>query len=76
MAPFLEHKPRIWLDAGDHEGRMTLRDTEQLAKRLLANGWREEETLHFERIRGGTHDEASWSTRVGPLLRFLFPAVR
>ena len=72
-APLLEHKPRIWLDAGDHEGRMTLRDAELLAKRLRANGWTDEDNLHFERIHGGTHDEASWSTRVRPLLKFLFP---
>jgi predicted alpha/beta superfamily hydrolase len=71
--PLLNHKPRIWLDAGDHEGRMTLRDAELLAKRLRANGWTDEENLHFERIHGGTHDEASWSTRVRPLLKFLFP---
>ncbi len=74
-APHLEHKPRIWLDAGDHEGRVTLRDTELLAKRLRANGWVDEENLHFERIHGGTHDEASWAQRVGPLLRFLYPNV-
>jgi predicted alpha/beta superfamily hydrolase len=75
-APHLRERPRIWLDVGDHEGRMTLRDTELLSKRLLANGWREDETLHFEKIRGGTHDEASWASRVEPLLRFLFPAKR
>ena len=73
-APVLEHKPRIWLDVGDHEGRMTLRDSEQLAKRLRANDWIDEENLHFERIHGGTHDEGSWAQRVKPLLRFLFPA--
>jgi len=73
-APLLEHRPRIWLDVGDHEGRVTLRDAELLAKRLRENGWREEETLHFEKVRGGTHDEGSWAGRVGPLLRFLFPA--
>jgi predicted alpha/beta superfamily hydrolase len=73
-APFLHHRPRIWLDVGDHEGKMTLRDTELLSRRLKANGWVEDETLHFEKVRGGTHDEASWATRVGPLLRFLFPA--
>jgi len=72
-APQLQHLPRIWLDVGDHEGRMTLRDTELLEKRLLANGWRDEDTVHFEKVRGGTHDEGSWATRVGPMLRFLFP---
>ncbi len=69
----IETRPRIWLDAGDHEGRMTLRDAESLARRLLKEGWRDGETLHFERIDGGTHDEASWARRVRPLLRFLFP---
>jgi predicted alpha/beta superfamily hydrolase len=73
-APLLHHKPRIWLDVGDHEGRMTLRDGELLAKRLRANGWQDDNTLHFERVHGGTHDEQSWSTRVRPLLKFLFPA--
>ena len=73
-APFLHHKPRIWLDVGDHEGKMTLRDTELLSKRLKANGWVEDETLYFEKVRGGMHDEPSWATRVGPMLRFLFPA--
>jgi len=74
VGPFLKKKPRIWLDVGDHEGRMTLRDTELLARRLEASGWRDEVDFHFEKVRGGTHDEASWSGRVGPLLRFLFPA--
>ncbi len=74
LGPLLEHRPRVWLDAGDHEGRMTLKDAQALAERLRDNGWVDDETLHFERIRGGTHDEASWSTRVRPMLRFLFPA--
>jgi predicted alpha/beta superfamily hydrolase len=73
-APSLKDRPRIWLDVGDHEGRMTLKDVELLHKRLKANGWLDEESVHFEKVRGGTHDEASWAGRVGPLLRFLFPA--
>jgi enterochelin esterase-like enzyme len=71
--PTLHHRPRVWLDVGDHEGRMTLRDTELLDKRLLANGWKAGESVHFERVHGGTHDEGSWARRVGPMLRFLFP---
>ena len=62
------------LDVGDREGRKTLRDTEQLMRRLKANGWTPDESLHFERVEGGTHDEASWATRVRPMLSFLFPA--
>jgi enterochelin esterase-like enzyme len=74
VAPGIGHRARIWLDVGDHEGRMTLKDTELLAKRLRAHGWVDEETVHFEKVRGGTHDEGSWAGRVGDLLRFLFPA--
>ncbi|WP_263359211.1 alpha/beta hydrolase [Acidicapsa ligni] len=74
VAPHLQAKPRIWLDAGDLEGRMMVRDAEVLARRLKANGWRDEESVHFEKAPGGTHDEASWAKRVRPMLRFLFPA--
>jgi enterochelin esterase-like enzyme len=74
VAPGIEDHPRIWLDAGDLEGRMTLKNTELLAKRLRENGWRDGETLDFEKIRGGRHNELSWAERVGPMLRFLYPA--
>lgn len=75
-AAYLNHRPRIWLDAGDHEGRMMVRDAELLARRLRANGWEDGKSLHVEKARGGTHDEASWAKRVGPMLQFLFPAKR
>ncbi len=73
-APEIWERPRVWLDVGDREGSRTLADAEQLNRRLVANGWRAGETLHFERVHGGTHDEASWARRVRPMLRFLFPA--
>jgi enterochelin esterase-like enzyme len=73
-APEIWERPRLWLDVGDREGRRTLHDAETLNRRLKANGWRPGETLHFERVPGGTHDEASWSRRVRPMLRFLYPA--
>ena len=73
-APQIWERPRTWLDVGDREGHRTLKDAETLARRLKANGWRPGETLHFERVHGGTHDEASWARRVRPMLRFLFPA--
>jgi predicted alpha/beta superfamily hydrolase len=75
-APEIGEKPRLWLDAGDREGRRTLQNAEQLNHRLVSNGWRPGETLHFERIAGGTHDEASWATRVRPMLEFLYPSPR
>jgi enterochelin esterase-like enzyme len=72
-APEIWDRPKLWLDVGDHEGRRTLHDVEHLNRRLKANHWRPGETLHFEKIHGGTHDEASWSRRVRPMLKFLFP---
>jgi enterochelin esterase-like enzyme len=73
-APQIWERPRVWLDVGDHEGQRTLRDVEHLARRLKANGWHSGETMHFEKVHGGTHDEASWAGRVRQMLRFLFPA--
>ena len=73
-APQVWERPRVWLDVGDKEGQRTLKDAEQLNRRLKANGWRPGETLHFEKVHGGTHDESSWARRVRPMLRFLFPA--
>lgn len=72
-APELRDRPRIWLDVGDAEGRRTLGDAELLEARLKVHGWREGVNLHFERVAGGKHDEASWAERVRPMLRFLFP---
>jgi predicted alpha/beta superfamily hydrolase len=72
-APQIWEKPRMWLDVGEREGHRTLRDAEALARRLRANGWVPGETLRFERVADGTHDEASWARRVKPMLRFLYP---
>ena len=74
--PRIREKPRIWLDVGTGEGRRTLDNAGQLDRRLIANGWQPGQDLHFEQVVGGTHDEASWATRVRPMLRFLFPALR
>jgi predicted alpha/beta superfamily hydrolase len=70
----LHQHPHIWLDVGDAEGRRALSDVELLERRLKANGWRPEIDFHYERIAGGTHDEAAWAKRVGPMLQFLFPS--
>jgi enterochelin esterase-like enzyme len=73
-APQIWERPRMWLDVGDKEGRRTLHDVEHLNRRLKANGWVSGETLHFEKVHGGAHDESSWALRVRPMLKFLFPA--
>lgn len=70
----IRHRPRIWLDVGDAEGRRTMADTDLLDRRLEASGWRPEREIHYERVAGGTHDETAWAQRVAPMLRYLFPA--
>ncbi|MGA2650817.1 MAG: alpha/beta hydrolase-fold protein [Terracidiphilus sp.] len=73
-APEIWDRPKLWLDIGDQEGRRSVHDVEHLNRRLKANHWCPGETLHFEKVHGGTHDEASWARRVRPMLNFLFPA--
>jgi enterochelin esterase-like enzyme len=73
-APEIWDRPRLWLDVGDMEGRRAVHDAETLNRRLKANHWRQGETLHFEKVHGGIHNEASWAHRVRPMLKFLFPA--
>jgi predicted alpha/beta superfamily hydrolase len=72
--PQIQEKPRIWLDVGESEGRKTIDNAGQLNQRLVAQGWRPGDNLYFARVADGTHDEASWGTRVPPMLKFLFPA--
>ncbi len=72
----LAERPRIYLDVGDAEGKRTMADADLLERRLKARGWREGEDLRYVRVPGGTHDEAAWAARVGPMLEFLFPAER
>ena len=67
-------RPRIWLDMGTQEGKRTLQDTEALHRLLVQQGWKEGKDVTYMRVAGGTHDELAWATRVGPFLKFLFPA--
>jgi predicted alpha/beta superfamily hydrolase len=66
--------PRIWLDIGTREGPRIVDDVERFRDVLLTKGWRPEQDLHYERVEGAEHNEAAWARRVGPFLRFLFPA--
>jgi len=68
-------RPSIWLDIGTREGPKIVPDVEQFRDLLLKKGWREGQDLHYERVEGAEHNEASWSQRIGPVLAFLYPAV-
>jgi len=70
----VEPRPRIWLDIGTREGPRILDDVENFRDVLLEKGWVLERDLHYERVEGAEHNEAAWAARVGPFLKFLFPA--
>lgn len=75
---YLPAKPttRIWLDIGSKEGKFTPGYVRDLRDLLVLQGWRLDADLKFTEIRGGQHNEAAWSKRVEPALRFLFPKQR
>ena len=69
---------RIWLDMGTREGGQEAAEhrnnARQLRDALLAKGWRENLDLKYYEAEGAEHNEGAWALRVGPMLRFLFPA--
>ncbi|MGC2388760.1 MAG: alpha/beta hydrolase-fold protein, partial [Candidatus Acidiferrum sp.] len=67
-------RPAIWLDIGTSEGPRIVQDVEQFRDVLLQKGWQLGRDLYYERVEGAQHNEAAWAQRVGPFLRFLFPA--
>ncbi|MDQ3169589.1 MAG: alpha/beta hydrolase-fold protein [Acidobacteriota bacterium] len=71
-----EPKPRlrIWLDIGTGEGRKTLLDARALRNELVRAGWVLGQDLHYSEVPDAGHNEASWASRVGPFLKYLFPA--
>jgi predicted alpha/beta superfamily hydrolase len=67
-------RPRIWLDIGTGEGPRIVQDVEKFRDVLLEKGWQLDDDLHYERVEGAEHNEAAGAQRVGPFLRFLYPA--
>jgi predicted alpha/beta superfamily hydrolase len=70
----VQPRSRIWLDIGTREGPRIVHDVESFRDILLEKGWKLEQDLHYERVEGAEHNEAAWAQRVGPFLRFLYPA--
>lgn len=80
--PTPAQRPRIWLDAGTHEAKGDINgngvpdlidDLRTMRAVLLAHGYREDDDLIYKEVVGATHDEQSWSQRVGDVLRYFFP---
>jgi predicted alpha/beta superfamily hydrolase len=75
-------RPNIWLDAGSRESDLDancngvpdlIDDLRTLRAVPLHQGYREGEDLLYREVEGGTHDETSWSRRVGDVLTYFFP---
>jgi hypothetical protein len=67
----LRKKPtvRLWLDTGTAEPGWE--NTRLLRDALKARGWRNGDDLHYGEAEGAEHNEAAWSARTGPMLRWL-----
>ena len=74
--------PVIWLDAGTQESLVDenlnhvpdlLDDMRTLRAVLCYHGYRENVDLFYQEVDGGTHDEKSWSERIGRVFTTFFP---
>lgn len=67
---------RIWLSTGTAEGEGVVAGARRVRDALLAKGWVQGETLHYEEVEGGRHTESAWAAIAPAMLQFLFPASR
>ena len=68
---------KIWLDIGTAEGQRPQRivgDVRKLRDVLVRKGWKEGQDLMYVEAEGAGHNEGAWASRVGSMMRFLFPA--
>jgi predicted alpha/beta superfamily hydrolase len=73
----LSTRPKVWLDVGTAEGtspERSMEDARLLRDALIGRGWRLHQDLQYFEDHGAAHHERAWGARVGPMLRFLFPA--
>jgi len=65
---------RIWLSTGTAEGEGVVAGARRVRDALLAKGWIQGESLHYEEGEGGRHTESAWAAIAPAMLQFLFPA--
>ena len=77
-------KPHIWLDAGTQESLVDenqngvpdlLDDMRALRAVLRFHGFEKDVNLSYREVEGATHDEKSWSERIGRVFTSFFPKV-
>ena len=70
-------RARIWLDTGTAEGSnpaKVVADARLMRDALVAKGWSEGASLHYEEAEGQGHNEQAGGGRFGRVLEYLFPA--
>ena len=65
---------KIWLDIGTKESQRALPDAHELHVQLVKKGWCDGHDLAYTEAQDADHSEGAWAARVGPMLKFLFPA--
>ncbi len=70
---------RFWIDMGTHEGgseearQSNIERTRRLAKAFGKSQANAEKNIRHVEVPDGRHNEASWASRFGDVLEFLFP---
>jgi predicted alpha/beta superfamily hydrolase len=67
---------RVWLSTGTAEGEGVVAGARRVRDALVAKGWTEGESLHYQEIEGARHSESAWAEIAPAMLHFLFPANR
>ena len=67
---------RVWLSTGTAEGEGVVAGARRVRDALVAKGWREGDTLHYQEVEGAAHSEQAWAELAAAMLRFLFPPSR
>ena len=67
---------RVWLSTGTAEGDGVVAGARRVRDALLAKGWVEGETLHYQEIEGAMHTESAWADVAPAMLHFLYPVPR
>jgi predicted alpha/beta superfamily hydrolase len=67
---------RIWLDAGTGEGPNVVADVRAFRDALVAKGWVPDHDLRYIEAEGAEHNETAWGSRVGDVLKWLYPATK
>lgn len=65
---------RVWLSTGTAEGEGVVAGARRVRDALVAKGWTQGESMHYQEIEGAGHSESAWADVAPAMLHFLYPA--